>query len=437
MGERETCKLSTEIGGQRPGTKRIGELLVGANVIKPEALVEALQLAKKNTMPLGRVLMSMGVITEKDVQIAIEAQSLMRDGIISSEFGIKAISVSVQNGLTLEEGFQKLGWKLPQRESLPGSELGELLRDANIVGQQMLDAALKQSRDNNLPLGRCLVLARAIPAPLLSSALTAQVLLRDGKITREQALTGLRASAKKHQPLENSLDEVGAYRPNQTTIKVGDLLSSAGLVTEGDKISAIEIGLVEERQVGQVLVQSGSITDSQLDESLRLQEMVASGRISGLEATEILRIANSRKVSIDVIFSERSQTGKEVAHANAALELLQAAGVVSKQEIVEAKKQARDGNLTIVDVLVANRILERSIVQNAMHGLELLKDDVCSAEQIINILKEVHERKVNFNTAVKEVKAQNQAEEVETGAAKNEQGAGWLGKLIGKKKKTD
>ncbi len=59
---------------RRGGPKRIGELLVAANVIKPEVLLEALQVAKKSATPLGRVLMSIGELTERDVETAIEIQ---------------------------------------------------------------------------------------------------------------------------------------------------------------------------------------------------------------------------------------------------------------------------------------------------------------------------------------------------------------------------
>src|ERR1700733_14185429 len=118
---------------RRAGPKRIGELLVGANVIKPEVLGEALQIAKKTQTPLGRVLMSIGELTERDLQTAIEVQSLLREGVVSAEFGIRALNVAVRSCISLEEAFKRLGWKAPERESMPGSELGELLMEAGVV----------------------------------------------------------------------------------------------------------------------------------------------------------------------------------------------------------------------------------------------------------------------------------------------------------------
>ena len=421
---------------RRAGPKRIGELLVGANVIKPEVLVEALQIAKKTSTPLGRVLMSIGELTERDLQTAIEVQSLLREGVVSAEFGIRALNVAVRSCISLEEAFKRLGWKPPELESIPGSELGDLLLEANVVDRRILEEGLVQSQENNLPLGRCLVLARALPASLLASALTAQVLLRDGKITRDQAIIGLKAAAKKHQSIEASLEEVGAYRPSQSNIRVGDLLTSAGIVTEGDKISAIEVGLVEHKPVGQVLVQSGTITNSQLQESLRLQEMVAAGNMTGLQAAEILRMANSRNVPIDVVLSERNQMEDDVARANAALHLIQTAGILTREELFKAENTARQMKVTLGEALLTTKVLDKKTLQAATQGQELVKDGILKIDQVSAVLHYAHKTGVDFSDALKEVAWTPPT----TGApddGKTQPSGSWLGKLWSKVKKPE
>ncbi|MFN8552140.1 MAG: hypothetical protein U0103_11670 [Candidatus Obscuribacterales bacterium] len=72
-------------GTTEAGPKRIGELLVAANVIKPEVLLEALQVAKKSATPLGRVLMGIGEVDRtRFTNPAIEIQSLLREGVYLS-----------------------------------------------------------------------------------------------------------------------------------------------------------------------------------------------------------------------------------------------------------------------------------------------------------------------------------------------------------------
>lgn len=420
---------------RRAGPKRIGELLVAANVIKPEVLLEALQVAKKSSTPLGRVLMSIGELTERDVQTAIEVQSLLREGVISGEFGIRALNVAIKGCMSLEDAFNRLGWKAPQRESMPGSELGELLLEAGVVDHKSLDDAMRQSHENNLPLGRCLVLARVIASPLLTSALTAQVLLRDGKITREQAITGLRAASRKHQSIEASLQEVGAYKPNQQSIRVGDLLTSAGIVTEGDKVSAIEMGLVNEVPIGQVLVQTGVISAQMLDESLKLQEMVAAGQLSGVQAADILRTAHQRGSSIESIISERSTKEDEIARANEVIELLQKAGIVTDEDMNKANTLCAQLNISVGEVFLTTGMVDKRILQAASQGKNLIEDGILQPEQVCACLHYCNKTGVDFSEALREVSWAPPP--TETADPKSSGTWKLLGGLFARQKKTD
>ncbi len=187
---------------RRGGPKRIGELLVAAGIIRQEVLMEALQIAKKSSTPVGRVLMTIGELSERNLQVAIEVQSMVRDQLISPEFGIRALNQCARTQVPLEETFRRLGWTPPaERTTNTSNELGRLLIDCGVITETVLEQGLRQSIENDLPLGRCLVLSRVITANFLASALTAQVLFRDGKISYDQAINCLRASAKKAQSI--------------------------------------------------------------------------------------------------------------------------------------------------------------------------------------------------------------------------------------------
>src|SRR5262245_57480973 len=125
---------------RRTGPKRIGELLVAAGVIRQEVLAEALQVAKKSSTPVGRVLMTIGELTERDLLAASEVQSMIRENLISSEFGIRALQVCIKGRLPLDEAFRRLGWQPPaERDLVPSGELGNLLLSAGIVDKPVLD----------------------------------------------------------------------------------------------------------------------------------------------------------------------------------------------------------------------------------------------------------------------------------------------------------
>lgn len=415
---------------RRAGPKRIGELLVSANVVKPEVLLEALQVAKKSSTPLGRVLMTIGELTERDLETAIEVQSLLRDNVISAEFGVRALSLAVKNCTSLENAFRELGWKAPAKEQMVSSELGELLLEAGVVTRTDLDNAVRQSLENKLPLGRCLVVSRTITSGLLAAALTAQVLLRDGKINRKQALDGLRAAVRKHQSIESSLEEVGVFKANPANVRVGDLLTQAGLVTEGDKIQAVEVGLNEQKPIGQVLLATGMITNQQLQDSLRLQEKVAAGNLTAAQAADVLKQANSRRVPIDVIMNERNNKDDEIARANEVLEMLITCGLISKEDFAKAENVSKATSISLGEVMLNNGTIGRPLLRNAVQAVDHMRSKMLTLDQAVAALRYSTKTGVDFANAVKEV-ALLPLPPLEEGLSADNNS--WLNKLLGKK----
>ncbi|MBU6451927.1 MAG: hypothetical protein KGS72_09135 [Cyanobacteria bacterium REEB67] len=428
-----------EITGRRQGPKRIGELLVAANVIRQEVLLEALKVSKNSQTPLGRVLMSIGELSERDLDAAISVQQLIRQGAISNEFGIKAINVSIKGKIALDEAFKRLGWTPPEViENHNAGELGELLVAAGLVERTILEQAIWQSQENSLPLGRCLVLNRALTSTLLQSALTAQVLIRDGKITFEQAINSLKNVSKKQTSLEQSLFDTGAFRPlGRDNIKFGDLLTQAGIVTEGDKISAIEIGLAENQKIGEVFIQSGMVPATVVDESLRLQNMVNEGQLSGLQAAEILRQAHSRGITIDAVMEERSSRQDEVEKVNTVLELLMQSGVLTGDDFNRAQSLGRQLNVSIAEVILTKEMVSKKLIAAALQGQSLVAEGMLKQSQCATALKMCARTGSELHEVLKDLPPEAAAITSTSPPSNDDNGrkAGFLGNIWSKLKK--
>ncbi|MCA9805689.1 MAG: hypothetical protein KC777_27145 [Cyanobacteria bacterium HKST-UBA02] len=422
---------------RRAGTKRIGELLVAAGVIRQEVLMEALQVAKKSSTPVGRVLMTIGELSERDLLAAIEVQSMLRENLISAEFGVRALNVCIKGHISLDDAFRRLGWAPPaeRNEVVASGELGKLLADSGIVSPGVVDQCMRQSEENNLPLGRCLVLARAITSNILASALTAQVLVRDGKITYDQAVAGLAASYRKHQTIEQSLSETGAYRVDQERIRVGELLSQAGLVTESDKVSAIERGLVENQPVGQVLVQQGMISPTALDESLKLQNLVNEGKINTLQAAEILRQANNRGVPVEVVMNEKSARQEEVGSINRIMWLIRQAEILNPEELARAESLGSQLGISLGEVIISKDLIEQRLIDSAMQGQKLVDSGIITDHHLVKVMKFVKRSGIEFAEALKNVSPDFEEVHVEEPGEDESDKKGFLGGLFGKFKK--
>jgi len=203
---------------------------------------------------------------------------------------------------------KKLGWSQPSRRVT--AKLGELLLASELISQVQLNDALTTSQETGLPLGRVLVIKNVLSDELLSSALTAQILIRDGKVSKDHAVQGLKSAKRRRVSIEESLMEHGFYRPPvRQSVKLGELLVLGGLITETDVMGALEMGLLKEMPVGQVLVDMGLITQDSLTAALKLQNMVANGTLTPLQAAESMQ--------------EVAHKGSSVSKAVASVELSQ------------------------------------------------------------------------------------------------------------------
>jgi hypothetical protein len=428
---------------RRTGPKRIGELLVSANIIKPELLLEALELAKKSQRPLGRVLMSLGALRERDVEAALEVQSLLRDGTITNEFGIRALNLSTKKNMSLADAFQKLGWQAPPKAPVietksAAMELAELLVESMVVPVNYVEQALAESATNRVPFGRCLILSRSISSPMLSSALTAQVLMRDGKISRPQAVAGLMAAHQKQQPLEVSLQEAGALELAQANVKVGDLLMAAGLITEGDKVSAIELGLVKEKPIGQVLVAQGMISSVALEDSLKLQALAKEGKITSNQAVEILRDAHARGVTIEIVMTETAARQYESERAAKCVGILLRSGVLSEEKLSYAHKLASQRKVNLGEVFRIERMVSPTLLAAAIQAQGLVDDGIIGSDQAIAVLRHCEMTGSDFHQSLQQTPWENSSLAGNgQGTAAQDQKNSWLGGLWSKVKRKD
>lgn len=321
--------MTSEAGGVR-----LGDLLTQAGLLRPEELREAMQIAKHQSLPVGRVLIMSGFLSDGQLRAAVQAQSLLKDGVINLETVLQALSIVGKEEMALEDAFRQLGLEVQQ--SQPTNKLGELLLEAELVSREALDQALQQSTASGLPLGRILILTGAIVEPLLSSALNAQVLVRDHKITREQALQGLRAARDRQISLEQSLAETGLQLPIHNTIRLGELLVKAGIMPDTNLMDYVEMGLVQEQPLGQILIAQGVINEHILNNALELQKMVAAGSLIGEQAALVLNMVASGGTTIEEVLKAQQPQPEPVVETVPLYQFLQLAGRITPQQIEEA-----------------------------------------------------------------------------------------------------
>lgn len=358
----------------------IGDLLRSAGLVSLTDLTNAVQVASKTGLPVGRVLVMLGLVTAETVQAALHAQSMIRDQIISLETGTKALCVCSAARITFDEAMQQLGLL---RTEAPTNRLGELLIVTELITEEQLADALAASQHLGLPLGRILVLKGIMSEMQVESALEAQVLLRDGRISRLQALEALRTMRMCGTNIRESLAKLGCEKALQptNTIRLGELVVMADVVSESDLLTALEIGLMENMLLGQVLIEFGFIDDDALDAALRLQTMVSNSHLSVDTAVHAMRLICFEKYSLVQAVAEVMEPEVLREEIVSLLDLLQLAGLITSDEYGRLLR-FKDTSIFQV-VLVGTGLMSETTLHVAICCHVLLKEGLLTCEQAI------------------------------------------------------
>ncbi|MBS1956289.1 MAG: hypothetical protein JST89_19035 [Cyanobacteria bacterium SZAS-4] len=267
---------------------RIGQLLIEAQILRARDLNDAIKIAKITSLPIGRILIMSSYVGEREFQAAVHAQSLVRDSILPFSAAIEALCLMSRSELTFEQCLNEVGWARAQDATT--NKLGSMLLDAEIITKEQMESAIRTSEATGLPLGRVLVSLGSITDETLTTALNAQVMVRDRKIDREQAIRGLNAAFIRRQDLEIALAENGFYRgPLKNSVRLGELLVLAQVVPAVEIMNALELGLMHLKPLGRTLVDMNQITETTLDAALQLQEMVSNRTIDEDNAVATLK----------------------------------------------------------------------------------------------------------------------------------------------------
>ncbi len=170
---------------------RVGELLVESGLLQSSDVVEAVQVAKRVQIPIGRVLIASGLVDEAMLQTVLQVQLLVRDESISLKQAIEAIRLVHKEGLSLKDALQT--FNLSSGVSIETADLAKILRDSDVVSQEDLDAAIQTSSSAGIPLSGALVLQGVISQSFYPNVARAQQQLK-AKMPREKIIDELKSS---------------------------------------------------------------------------------------------------------------------------------------------------------------------------------------------------------------------------------------------------
>ncbi len=279
----------------------VGDLLVQSELVSLPQLADAMPVALKTGVPVGRVLIASGFLTEENFRQALSLQSLVRDQLITEDIATAALKLIACEGINLNAAMKKLGIDSEYFNS--ANRLGELLLSAAAIDETVLETGLSVSYTTGLQLARVLALRGFVKERVAFVALIAQSLLRDHKLSRQQAVDCIKKTMSGREngvklPADNGLISSALTAHKIKPIRLGELLLLSGMVSQKALLSALDKGVSEEVPLGRMLIRMNLLTDVELNQALILQEMVTNGTITPQDASQILAKVKVADISL-------------------------------------------------------------------------------------------------------------------------------------------
>lgn len=171
---------------------RLGELLVDAEIVSSADLTEAIQVSRRLGVPIGRVLLSSGILSQALLEAALEAQPLVNDGTLERSRITAALKEFHKSGKPIG-AFLDIELNQKSKE-MSEDRLGELLLDSDIVTQEQIDKALQTSFDAGVPLGSALMLQGVLSPSIFPSIIRIQKAIKEGSVSRDEGIHEIKST---------------------------------------------------------------------------------------------------------------------------------------------------------------------------------------------------------------------------------------------------
>jgi len=371
---------------EAPADIQLGELLIRGGLLGPEQFEAAYRLSFKMRLPIGRVLTMHGHVTEEQLRAAIEIQSRIRDGLMPFEHGIQALLMVSHEGLPLETALNRSGPVAMPATVPTHNRLGEILTASGIASPPLVEQGMVTSAETGLPLGLVLLNKGVITRAALNSALSAQRLVREGKVDRDNVLYALKLARLRSISLEQSLKETGQFANLAPSFGLGELFVMAGAVSETQLMTAHELEATHDKDLDEVFVELGYASKPCIKAAKHILKMIEAGVLFEDQAAQIISKVQYAQSNDDLqrvlaLIDEDPNAIFEERHPIEITDILKKSGLISDKDLQIATALALANKVPLMKTLFDARLIDEQVLEHATHLKNYLDHDLLKLEQ--------------------------------------------------------
>ena len=254
--------------------------------------------------------------------------------------------------------------------------LGTLLTQAGIVTDADVTKSKAVSDRCRIPLGKALVIQEKMSDSLVLAAVHAQWMLRDGFISKDDALEALRTCRRNRWNLPDALILMEIDAHASKGFRLGELLTRTNIIGEEELRGLLNAAQASGLPLGRVLTTLDLISEQLLNEFLATQERIRKGEISLEKGLEHLQ------GTADKIAAKENQ-GMLLG------ELLTKSGLISETELEEALSEARQRKRLLGVVLAEKGPVKPEHLSLSLRMQRDVRHGMIKPEAAIELLKSI------------------------------------------------
>ncbi len=256
------------------GDTRLGAILTRSGLVSGADVRNGLAVSATARLPLGNVLILKQKLTRSQLRLTIEAQWMIKDGLLPSSTAFTALNLAKRNNWSLSDALIALGTEAyPKR----GARLGDLLIRTKIVNEAQLAEELEMGALTGLPLGRVMIARKSVSEGTVWHAIQLQQEVRSDRMDLEDA-------AERLITIHNKLI--------LTDNHIAELLVAANRLRRKEVEVAVEMAEANNKKFSDILMDMNWLEPELLERAISVQSFLRSNRINFGEAIEFLRNDN-------------------------------------------------------------------------------------------------------------------------------------------------
>ncbi|HEY9784923.1 MAG TPA: hypothetical protein V6D17_05930 [Candidatus Obscuribacterales bacterium] len=376
-------------------------IILGAKICGPEQIEEALKTAKRLNIGLERAILILKYASEDALAPALEVHTLVNQGKLTAEEAVSAVIWAKQNDATIAEAIARMGIDLdkPPPPPLETNPLTEFMLEGEVITKDQLANSIAKAKEAGLPLARAIVLNRYASRKSVLEAIALLKLVREEKITRENASSVMRQALAKRISVWQVLFESGIYtEASGQSLRLGELLAMAQVVSESDLMDCFEAEVLSEKPLSTLLLERKCLDYALLDAAHSLLDMVQS-YLKPFQAAQALRQVKLRNISVYQALAELDPPPQMPQKDLRVGDLLVEAGV-AKRDQVEKIVVDTDRPVRVGKKLLDAKLINEAMLYNVLRCQSLFKEGLLNADQTVTVLRTCVKTTLNAEEAL-------------------------------------